>query len=526
MSIDGQEVSHIYSLLDEADASTAIRRLERLPIVPVPSFGQGLLPRLLFAVERHGQAEQSEILRTFLDRLTAEFSADETHVLERSEQSDESPRRFFELHEQFFEAWRTTLDDAEAREAGTAAPEEGTAAPEVLAPLSGALATIWRPTLYDGWDVAGPALPVWGDAWEVLHPLLMTVAEGSSPAARAKELDALAACFLGLYQGEDSQQRVLAHLSERLWEESSERRDAHLWFAAAVSPARKGMNTAMFIKSARQPSPRARGVERPAMTAAYPEAVLPGEWYAMDVYLYLRRYQDIIDREVQKSTQVRGIGYQTVKTHFVRSIPEGTRIRISPSSEDFEVNPEDTTIKWFEDYFHLPFRIRLRKGLESADEVGITIRVTANDLPFGHLVISMCITNVNATPKTVATVATQMQWYSDVFASYAHEDIAVVRRRREQYEAIGTSLFIDEYGLRTGVEWKDELLRQLRTSDIFQLFWSTAASKSPYVKWEWRSALGLESIKGAAFIRPVFWEDPMPDPPDELSGRHFHPINV
>ena len=53
--------------------------------------------------------------------------------------------------------------------------------------------------------------------------------------------------------------------------------------------------------------------------------------------------------------------------------------------------------------------------------------------------------------------------------------------------------------------------------------------KSPFVRREWEHALKLGR---ANFIRPTYWEDPLPQspddglPPDELRALHFHKIVV
>jgi len=370
MRIDSQQISYIYALLLEGNASAATGEIELLRIVPIPSFGQGLLPRLLFAAERRSEGEQIKILRTFLDRLTVEFTSIEAQALGASEQGDADPSPFFELHERFFEVWHDTLDDAQTE-------AEGGAGTAVLSALSGALATIWRPALYDEWETKGPVLPVWERGAETLQPLLLNISQESSPAVRAVELDAFAACVLSLYQGRDSQEQTLKYLSKAFRQERQGSRTPLLWRATLGSPARREMNASMFIRSMGEPTRHARRVERPALTVAYPEAVVLGAWTHMEMFLYLREYQDIVDREIQKLQQVQGNGYENVKTYLSNTIPEGIKIRISVSSEDFDINPDEISIKWFEWYYHFPFRIRLRRRLGSEDSAKINIQVSA-----------------------------------------------------------------------------------------------------------------------------------------------------
>jgi hypothetical protein len=59
----------------------------------------------------------------------------------------------------------------------------------------------------------------------------------------------------------------------------------------------------------------------------------------------------------------------------------------------------------------------------------------------------------------------------------------------------------------------------IERADIFQLCWSQAAKLSKYVEKEWSHALKQGRLP--SFIRPVYWETPMPEPPAELAHLHF-----
>ena len=65
----------------------------------------------------------------------------------------------------------------------------------------------------------------------------------------------------------------------------------------------------------------------------------------------------------------------------------------------------------------------------------------------------------------------------------------------------------------------------IKQADVFQLFWSWNALKSPLVREEWRQALALNRPH---FIRPVYWEEPLPEqaglPPAELRRLHFQRV--
>jgi hypothetical protein len=55
-------------------------------------------------------------------------------------------------------------------------------------------------------------------------------------------------------------------------------------------------------------------------------------------------------------------------------------------------------------------------------------------------------------------------------------------------------------------------------ADIFQLFWSTNSKNSKYCRQEWKHALE-RNIEG--FVRPVYWQKPLLNPPKELRQYHF-----
>jgi hypothetical protein len=111
-----------------------------------------------------------------------------------------------------------------------------------------------------------------------------------------------------------------------------------------------------------------------------------------------------------------------------------------------------------------------------------------------------------------------------IFASYAREDLEIVEAVSSIIEASGLAEFRwDLKILRSGDVWSKVILTQIEKADSFQLFWSASAKKSRYVKLEWQHALSLER---QAFIKPVYWEQPMPIPPRKLKHLQFSKILV
>ena len=93
------------------------------------------------------------------------------------------------------------------------------------------------------------------------------------------------------------------------------------------------------------------------------------------------------------------------------------------------------------------------------------------------------------------------------FASYASDDRIEVMRGVEglRKAAPHMDIFIDVTLLRSGEDWKRKIEAYISVSDIFYLFWSSAAARSEWVEKEWRFAL---ATKGLSFIDPFPLESP------------------
>jgi hypothetical protein len=114
--------------------------------------------------------------------------------------------------------------------------------------------------------------------------------------------------------------------------------------------------------------------------------------------------------------------------------------------------------------------------------------------------------------------------YRRIFVSYSHEDAKVVHGLEAAYKALGDVYFRDVRSLRSGELWNPALLRMIEQADVFQLCWSEAAKRSDYVKREWMHALTLS--RPTPFVRPTYWQTPMPEPPIELQGLQFSRLEI
>jgi hypothetical protein len=137
-------------------------------------------------------------------------------------------------------------------------------------------------------------------------------------------------------------------------------------------------------------------------------------------------------------------------------------------------------------------------------EVALSIRVTQRKAP----------ESLTRVPSETSSA----HRFRKIFASYSHKDLQIVKEMERCALSLGDRYLIDSLYLRAGERWAEGLLGKIAEADIFQLFWSWNSSQSPYVEREWRHAL---SLRREMFIRPTYWEDPWPDPPEALRPIHF-----
>jgi hypothetical protein len=105
-----------------------------------------------------------------------------------------------------------------------------------------------------------------------------------------------------------------------------------------------------------------------------------------------------------------------------------------------------------------------------------------------------------------------------IFISSSLVDSHIVDQLDMAYTAAGIQVLHEVRLLRSSQALNSLLLDFINKADIFLLCWSSASRTSLYVEQEWRHAL---SLKRSGFIRTVYWERPMPSPPDELMHIHF-----
>jgi len=175
---------------------------------------------------------------------------------------------------------------------------------------------------------------------------------------------------------------------------------------------------------------------------------------------------------------------------------------------------------WYEDAQEVTFRMRtaapVGTGLYGA------VEVLVGPMLVGLVPIGFQVAAVGA--PAVASGTQRANGFNRVFVSYSHQDADVVRAVTEPLRGL-VEVLMDSDNLRSGQDWRESLHQLITDADVFQLCWSSSSAVSSEVEHEWRFAQTLTG-KGSGFIRPLYWELPMPSPPAELSNLHFSRVDL
>jgi hypothetical protein len=274
-------------------------------------------------------------------------------------------------------------------------------------------------------------------------------------------------------------------------------------------------------------------------TVYRPRAVVPDRWYTLIAFAHLAAKRREAPAEepdpIEEVTRqaVRVLGEREASTHHritqdaLQAVPREETLTFVPNVPGVEFNPPLRTFRWSEEVHREEFRLRA-----GPDLVGQTARgrlsVFLGDILLAEVSLAIPIDPPAETPGDDAPTETEhARRYRKIFASYSHRDLHVVEQIERLAWALGDEYLRDWKHLRAGEMWDERLLQMIEEADVFQLFWSRHAMQSPYVQREYEHALSLNRPN---FVRPTYWEDPLPSdpsrnlPPETLLRLYFQRI--
>ena len=245
-----------------------------------------------------------------------------------------------------------------------------------------------------------------------------------------------------------------------------------------------------------------------------PPLVQPGASFVLEVWAFTRH-----DRDEALSRAARGNRRIERGSRGPLQAEVGDAITLALRMDGFELDGASESFNWTGEITNVPFLVTAPSEMAHGVYPG-RLSVLRGGLLLARVVFDVEIGGAAAgAPRGLASTR---RYYSTAFASYASEDRGEVLRRVQGIGVTGIDVFIDILSLRAGEDWEAGLYENIRSRDVFYLFWSRAASRSAFVDREWRYAL---SEKGLDAIHPVPLEPPnLVPPPVELNSRHFNDL--
>jgi len=269
-----------------------------------------------------------------------------------------------------------------------------------------------------------------------------------------------------------------------------------------------------------------------------PGTIAPERWYPMLVFAHLSEHragQDEPDPLEEVARQARQVldgqptDFKRLTQDSAGVVPREGEITFVPAAQGIEFNPTRRTFKWLEDVHREEFRLRAPMAKDGETLRG-GITVFLGSILLAEIALTIHVDSSHGTSVDTSSLEpAHAHPYRRIFASYSHNDSAIVNQFEHYAQAIGDRYLRDMADLRSGEVWDERLARMIEQADVFQLFWSSNSMRSPFVKREWQHALSLDR---AEFVRPTYWEVPLPEspqeglPPDELRQLHFQRIAV
>ena len=279
--------------------------------------------------------------------------------------------------------------------------------------------------------------------------------------------------------------------------------------------------------------------ENVQFTVYRPRAIRPAEWYDLLAFAHLaERRPDAPADEPDPLAQVKAqaeqlLGgrlsdYDDPRSDSRHGVPQDGEITFLPEIPGVQFNPERRVFRWQEDVHREEFRLRASPDLAGRTARGrLTVYLGVIILAELDLAVRVDAAAPSPDGPQPPPQSEHARPYRKIFASYSHRDVEVVRQFELLAASLGDEYLRDVARLHSGADWDAALLRLIDEADVFQLFWSSNSMLSPYVRREWEYAI---SLARPYFIRPTYWEDPLPTsqqpalPPDSLRRLHFSRI--
>lgn len=352
-----------------------------------------------------------------------------------------------------------------------------------------------------------------------------------------REIEAIPKHAINIFKGAEYQKRE-ASLRQEFYE--TQEKIEHLKLVLRELNLNFRSDLELALEQAPTVSEKGLAKDKALFTLFSPSKIRKTIRYSMVVYAH--RPEMLAQIQVDAKKFIPEMGEHPPKQ---RTLPEPVEIApkaeitIVPECEGIEFEPKSLTKTWEGDFVRYNFDFKAPEGFKEA-EAWIRISVQIKGFEIASLKTSCEIVagamEAGAVPVTLPdnplieakklaglnqAVATP---YKNIFVSYSHKDQPVALKCAKLIEQmLGSKVFIDVNGLRTGHDWQLEIAKAIDAADIIELLWSEHTASSEFCRYEWDYALKTKcpDTRCVGVIRPIYWKEPLPKPPAELEHLQF-----
>jgi TIR domain len=211
-------------------------------------------------------------------------------------------------------------------------------------------------------------------------------------------------------------------------------------------------------------------------------------------------------------------------SNFKLNLQTGSVLMFKLEIGDLIIDDPVLSISWESEVTSVEFGVKVPKTATQTEYVG-KVLVLADSIPIGTVKFTISIDQI--TDQELIGTETSMNSlnkFKHAFVSYASPDRSEVLKRVQMLKLAKIDFFHDLLSLDPGERWEKMLYQNIDKSDVFFLFWSTAARDSKWVLQEVLYALEKQKKSGDTLpeIIPVIIEAPPVQPPAELNFLHFN----
>jgi hypothetical protein len=254
-------------------------------------------------------------------------------------------------------------------------------------------------------------------------------------------------------------------------------------------------------------------VDNVHFTATSLKSIITGQWFLVDIWAHLGPDRDEV---LKRAREQYDSGDIASKSRGPARITRNTLLTVVLEIEGATIENPEEMLLWDGEISNVTFRART--DLEAGTLHGAaTIRLEG--LQIARVFFDIGVGKDGVTPGDLHA---REEIHKKAFVSYASQDRKKVIARLQGIKKIAPYLdiFMDVLSLRSGDLWEEELWKIIPENDVFYLFWSDYAMRSPWVEKEWKCAL---QVRGIGFIDPIPLVSPQKaPPPPELSKKHFN----